>query len=61
MEKNKQIVWAVRFRYLDNNEKWHQKQTKWYKTLGEAWDEEEKLENKYDYLESSSGVLHKTI
>lgn len=59
MSDSQNIVWAIKTRYLDYNNKWHTKQTKWYTNSTEAWEEAERLENTLRYYEISENIIHK--
>ena len=54
-------VFAIKNKYLSSiDNKWHNHTTKWYPTLGDAWQENELFERAHkDILESSSSACHK--
>lgn len=53
------MIWAVRIRWLDYNNKWHRHTTKWHKNSGDAWQEAEAFQRSIKSYESSCGLVHK--
>lgn len=59
------MKWAIRTRYLESphtgDGKWHQRTTKWYNDLADAWEEADAYSNTHgkNWYESSSSCIHK--